>query len=72
MVVYEFCYCDCIYESAAATVSIHLSKKGAWEAMKKHKLEVYEEWFRMSSSYKKRIKYTFPKAWFIFSTNILP
>lgn len=72
MKVFEFCYNDCIYESAARTVSIHLSKKGAWDAMKKHKLEAHYEWLRFGRDYRNSFKYDFAKAWFINQTEILP
>lgn len=71
MKVFEFRYTDCIYESAAATMSIHFSKKGAWEAMKKHKLEVHEEWLQHGRYYRNSFKSTFAKAWFISETEIL-
>lgn len=43
MIVYEFLYCPCIYESGWVTMSIHRTKKGAYKAMKEHKLKEYEE-----------------------------
>lgn len=33
--VYIVWYNSCIYESAPATISIHLTKAGAWKAMRK-------------------------------------
>lgn len=33
MKIYEACYCDCIYESSYATISIHKTKKGARKAL---------------------------------------
>ena len=35
--LYAFLYNGCIYESSWATISVHFSKEGAEEAMKKHK-----------------------------------
>jgi hypothetical protein len=65
-------YTDCIYESAAATISIHFSKKGAWDAMKSHKLENYTQWIRFGRDYRNSFKPDFAKAWFIQETEILP
>lgn len=44
MVVYEFIYSDCIHESAAGTISIHRTKKGAEIAMEFHKESKRKEW----------------------------
>lgn len=33
--VFAFMYTHCIYESAMATMSLHLTKKGAYKAMNK-------------------------------------
>lgn len=46
LTVYQFLYNPCIHESGSVTVSLHLTKKGAWGAMKSHKLERYTEWLR--------------------------
>lgn len=35
MKVYEFLFNGCIYESSAATMSLHKTKHGAWKAMNK-------------------------------------
>lgn len=35
MIVYAVMYNGCTYESAAATVSLHTTKAGAWKAMRK-------------------------------------
>jgi len=42
--VYEFLYNSCIHESAAATMSIHRTQKGAEMAMEFHKSEAKKEW----------------------------
>lgn len=42
--VYSFEYTYCIYESAFATISLHKTAKGAYNAMKKYILEEYEDW----------------------------
>lgn len=41
--VYAFMYCDCVFESAFATISLHRSKEGAEKAMEAHKAEK-KEW----------------------------
>lgn len=35
MKAYQFLFCDCIYESSFATMSLHRTKKGAYKAMNK-------------------------------------
>ncbi len=42
--VYEFWYNDCIYESAAACMSLHRTKKGAEMALEFHKAEELKKW----------------------------
>lgn len=53
--VYEFLYNSCTCESAAETVSIHRTLKGAYKAMRKHKwdacVEHREEYLFWGSSY---------------------
>jgi len=44
MKVFAFLYNDCIYESAEATVSLHLTRKGAQSALRKHKAKKKKEW----------------------------
>ena len=41
--VYAFMYCDCVFESTFATISLHRSKEGAEKAMEAHKAEK-KEW----------------------------
>ena len=41
--VYEFWYNDCIYDSAAACVSLHRTKKGAEMALAFHKEQKRKE-----------------------------
>lgn len=36
MILYEFLYCDCIYESGYVTISLHQSKAGAYKAMREY------------------------------------
>ena len=42
--LYEFLYNSCIHESAAATMSIHRTQKGAEIAMEFHKNEARKKW----------------------------
>ena len=42
-IVYEFWYNDCIYESAAACMSLHRTKRGAEIALSFHKEQVRKE-----------------------------
>jgi len=44
MTVYAFGYCECIYESSTATMSLHQTKKGAYKAMRAHLDKGYAEW----------------------------
>lgn len=44
MTVYAFLYNPMVHESAAYTVSLHLSKDGAIKAMEWHKEEKRKEW----------------------------
>ncbi len=45
MKVYEFIYCDCIYESAYATVSMHKTLAGAYKSMRSNLLKEYDDWY---------------------------
>ena len=36
MKLFEFLYTDCIYEGEMAIISLHLTKKGAYNAMRKY------------------------------------
>ena len=42
--VYSFQYCGCIYESAFATISLHRTKKGAYNSMRNYIEKDYAEW----------------------------
>ena len=41
MIVYAYMRNDCIYESAAAPVSLHTTKAGAWRAMH---TDLFQRW----------------------------
>ena len=43
-VVYAFEFCSCIYESGYSTMSLHRTKKGAYNAMRKYLLYEYNQW----------------------------
>ena len=43
MTLYTFLFCDCIHESAFATMSIHLTKTGAYRAMNKYLNDSFNE-----------------------------
>ena len=43
MIIYEFLYNSCTCESAAATMSLHRTLKGAYDAMRKHRWDVCVE-----------------------------
>lgn len=63
--VYEFWYNNCIYESAAACMSLHRTKKGAEMAMEFHKEEKrkeYEELYKDEPEYM-RVAYDSMCAW---------
>lgn len=36
MILYQFLYCPCIYESAYTCISIHKTKKGAYKALNRY------------------------------------
>jgi len=65
MILYGFRYCPCIYESSYSTISIHKTKKGAYSAMKKHRIAVFETWRKLPNQYRKPFKDTFSQDWFI-------
>jgi hypothetical protein len=43
--IYQFLYTDCIYESGMETISLHKTKKGAYNSMRKFLVERYMEWY---------------------------
>ncbi len=49
--LYAFVYTSCIYESAAATVSLHRTKAGAWRAAYKAR---YAAWVEAREQFFKR------------------
>lgn len=72
MTVYAFKYCPCIYESAWSTVSLHSTCKGAYKAMKAHRLKVFYEWRNSANEYRKDFKDTFAQNWCVDKEYIQP
>ena len=44
MKVYGFFYTDCIWENGGTLESLHLTKKGAYKAMRKWLIKQYNDW----------------------------
>jgi len=63
--LYVFLYNDFIHESAYSTISIHTTKKGAYKALKEHKLQEYQDWYedRMVNGKKWDRKFAWDKDW---------
>ena len=74
--IYEFLYCDCIHESAFATISIHKTKIGAYKAMRNYLTTEYQKWYdRRIKRGKIRIgvnKFGQHEDWFIQTRELLP
>jgi len=68
--IYEFLYCDCIYESGYVTISLHRTLKGAYNAMKKHRLKCFNEWRALPNEYRKDYLDTAFHSWRIQKTEI--
>ena len=70
--VYSFQYTYCIYESAFATISLHKTAKGAYNAMKKHILKEYKDWREEGIRYgKQTFKHGQYEDWRIVAIPIL-
>ena len=78
--VYEFLYNSSCCESAAATMSIHKSKKGAERAMEEHKTKIKKEWLEdvnnadvdNSPKYWRNYKWDFDQWWGVRECELLP
>ena len=72
MKVFEFLYNGCIHESAAATHSIHKTRKGAEMALEFNKQRAIKEWEEMYEP-EEREQYPFGQHqyWGIRETEIL-
>lgn len=73
MIVYQFLYCSCIYESDWRTMSIHKTKLGAYKAMKNWLISEYLDWYNRRITYGKCYGDSFAphKAWGIEKIKIL-
>lgn len=77
MTVWVFYYNSCIYESAAAAISMHMSGRNALKAMIAHKTELEREFREMNGRIGKKSFYWSRKwdegqSWFITKREILP
>lgn len=72
--IYEACYNDCIRESTAATISIHLSKQGARDALARHiKKERKSDYLVEDGCYVcGNFDWAWDKHWFVNETVLLP
>lgn len=69
--VYKFDYCSDVFESSFKTVSVHKSIRGAYKAMKQHRLMKFNEWMKYSNCLRKAYKDTHDRAWRISKTELL-
>ena len=58
-ILYQFLYCDCIHESAWATISIHRSREGAVNAMEEHKAEEKKKWEEYADTEERKKEFPF-------------
>jgi len=72
--VYEFLYNSDCCESAASTISIHKTKKGAEMAMEFHKNEKLKEWEKECKEYPpaKEYPFDFDQWWGVRECELLP
>lgn len=71
MKVYEFLYNSDCCESAASTMSIHKTKKGAEMAMEFHKAEKKREYDELyDDEYKEDFDWDFDQWWGVRETNL--
>lgn len=45
MIIFAAQYCPCIHESDMGVISLHKNVAGAYNAMKKHLLDSYNQWY---------------------------
>jgi len=72
--VWEALYCGCIYESADLTLSVHKTKNGALEAIKKSKEHVKKEHDRIYKNSKPSLipcRWNWAKQWRVVKTELL-
>lgn len=74
MNIWAFCYTDNTWESAAATMSLHLTKKGAQEAMRQHKQKERDEYNSIWQTEQERKDFPFGQFqdWFVKEMEVLP
>ena len=72
--VYEFLYNSDCCESAASTISIHKTKKGAEMAMEFHKNEKLKEWKQECKEYPpaKEFPFDFHQDWSVRKSELMP
>lgn len=63
MIIYEALYNPCIHESGCVTISVHKTLKGAYNAMKIHRMVEWEQYLGFSKKYRNRIKFGEHKWW---------
>ena len=64
MLIYEFVYTDSIFESGMVTLSVHKTKKGAYNAMREFLEKKYAEWRESGIRYgKQEYKFGTHCAW---------
>lgn len=61
--VYKFLYNSSCCESAASTLSIHKTRKGAEEAMVEHKAKILAEYDMYDDEYKEDFSWDFDQWW---------
>ena len=76
MKIYEALYNPCVHESGDVTISIHKTKKGALEAIKKHKAKKKKEFDKLWNKKEdkpllKYIKFGQHEGWGITETELL-
>jgi len=74
--IYVFFYNSCIHESAPYPVSLHKSLKGAYDAMRKDKVNNYLLWYEERMVYGKRRyryadKHALHEDWYVGQREIL-
>ena len=70
-IVYLAQYNECIYTSSFELLSIHETKKGAYFAIKKSKLKVYNEHMKESKIHRTTSKYNEDRKWRIRIENVV-
>lgn len=63
--IYIFYYNYCIHESAATAMSLHKTKAGAYNAMKKHLYYEYDLWLKQDKWNRLHFKFGCFESWFI-------